>query len=133
MNVVWSAPDRLPVREVWTRLNVARVNDRELAYTTVQTVMDILYRKGWLAREKHGRAYAYWATGSREDYAASLVGQVLDDSGDRAGVLVRLLEQLKPSEVNELRTALEEYKAADKTGKQDKQGRPAERRSRGRA
>lgn len=129
MDVVWQAPTRMPVREVWSRLS----EQRELAYTTVQTVMDILYRKGWLAREKQGRAYLYWATGTREDYAASLVGQVLDDSGDRTGVLVRLFERLQPSEVQELRNALDEVKSPSKARSRSK-GEPAgRRRSGGRA
>lgn len=107
MDVVWATPDRLLVRDVWARLN----EDRELAYTTVQTVMDILYRKGWLTREKDGRAYRYWATASREEYAASLLGQVLQASGDKTVALVRLFEQLDPDEVGELRAALDALKS----------------------
>ena len=30
---------------------------RPLAFNTVQTVMENLYRKGWLTRQKGGRAY----------------------------------------------------------------------------
>ena len=39
------------VREVSERLN----QDRPLAFNTVQTVMENLYRKGWLNRHKDGR------------------------------------------------------------------------------
>jgi predicted transcriptional regulator len=109
MDVVWAATDRLLVRDVWASLN----KERELAYTTVQTVMDILHRKGWLDREKQGRAYAYWATRSREDYAASLLGQALEASSNKTGALVRLFEQLDPGEVSELRTALDQLKAQE--------------------
>ena len=31
-------------------------SDRQIAYTTVMTVMDNLYRKGWLRRHLDGRA-----------------------------------------------------------------------------
>jgi predicted transcriptional regulator len=33
------------------------LEDRALAFTTVITVMDNLYRKGWLRRERDGRAW----------------------------------------------------------------------------
>jgi predicted transcriptional regulator len=33
------------------------LEDRALAFTTVMTVMDNLYRKGWLRRERDGRAW----------------------------------------------------------------------------
>jgi predicted transcriptional regulator len=36
--------------------------DRELAYTTVQTVLNTLHRKGKLKRKVEGRAYVYTAT-----------------------------------------------------------------------
>lgn len=103
MDVMWSATgDGLRVREVLDELN----KSRDLAYTTVQTVMDILRRKGWLAREKDGRAYVYWSTHSRTDYTASLLGQVLDTSQDKTSVLMRLFDRMDPDEVKELRTAL---------------------------
>ena len=37
--------------------------DPPLAYTTVQTMLDILERKGKLKRELNGRAYVYTAQG----------------------------------------------------------------------
>jgi len=42
----------------------------------VLTVVEILWRKGWLAREKDGRAYRYQATVSREDYTVSALGDI---------------------------------------------------------
>ena len=44
MDVVWAAGAPVRVREVSDQLN----RDRRLAFNTVQTVMEILYRKGWL-------------------------------------------------------------------------------------
>ena len=52
---------------------------RELAYTTVQTMLNILERKGKLRRALEGRAYVYSAVVS-EDKA---MGQVLRDLVDR--------------------------------------------------
>jgi BlaI family transcriptional regulator, penicillinase repressor len=52
---------------IWKRgaSNVGEVQDglgRELAYTTVQTVLNTLHRKGKLRRKLDGRAYVYSAT-----------------------------------------------------------------------
>lgn len=103
MNVMWSASQPMPVREVRQRINV----DRDLAYTTVQTVMDVLWRKGWLSRTKQGRAYVYAAAGTREDYVSRLLDDALSDSPDRAAALVRFVERMEPDEVRELRRAWE--------------------------
>ncbi len=50
-----------------------------LAYTTVQTMLNILERKGKLQRRLQGRAYVYSATVSEE----KAVGQSLRDMIDR--------------------------------------------------
>ncbi|MGH8775822.1 MAG: BlaI/MecI/CopY family transcriptional regulator [Jiangellaceae bacterium] len=102
MDVVWAARHPLLVREVLDRLR----RTPEPAYTTVQTVMDILHRKGWLTRARDGRAYRYQPAASREDYTAGLIGEVLAATPDRAATLVRLVETMDASEVATLREAL---------------------------
>src|SRR6201982_2870620 len=52
-------------------------DDRAPAYTTVMTVMENLYRKGWLRRERDGRAWRYEPTGSRSGYTAALMSDAL--------------------------------------------------------
>jgi predicted transcriptional regulator len=47
----------------------------ELAYTTVQTVLTLLYQKGRLRRKLKGRAYEYSPAASRE----SVVGSAIKD------------------------------------------------------
>lgn len=106
MDVIWSAEQPLMVREVLGRLD----RDPEPAYTTVQTVMDILHRKGWLDRAKDGRAYRYEPSASREDYTAGLLGQVLASTPDRTAALLRLVETMDPAEVATLRAALDSAK-----------------------
>ena len=48
MDVMWAADRPFVVREVRERMRY----DRPVAYTTVMTVMGILFRKGVLMREK---------------------------------------------------------------------------------
>jgi predicted transcriptional regulator len=103
MDVVWAAAAPVRVREVSEQLN----RDRPLAFNTVQTVMENLFRKGWLGRHKDGRAYQYVARRSRDDYAAGLLAEALAAAGDPATALVRLVGELEPGEAARLRAALD--------------------------
>jgi predicted transcriptional regulator len=103
MDVMWAAGGPLRVREVADELN----QDRPLAFNTVQTVMEKLFRKGWLNRQKSGRAYWYVTVRSREDYVAGLLGEALAVAQDPAATLVRLVEDLEPREIAQLRVALD--------------------------
>ncbi|HJR59814.1 MAG TPA: BlaI/MecI/CopY family transcriptional regulator [Vicinamibacterales bacterium] len=70
MNVLWIQDD-LAVRDVQTRL------PRRVAYTTVMTTLDRLYKKGVLQRRQAGRAFLYSAALTRPQLQAQLAGQVL--------------------------------------------------------
>ncbi|MFE1984883.1 BlaI/MecI/CopY family transcriptional regulator [Streptomyces mirabilis] len=102
MDAVWAAGKPLRVREVLERLD----RDPEPAYNTVHTVTEILYRKGWLAKEKDGRAYKYGATQSREEYVAGLMGEALSVADDRTATLARFVQQMQPGEAEELHRLL---------------------------
>lgn len=110
MEVVWSADKAITVREVRDRLG----REPAPAYNTVLTVTEILYRKGWLAREKHGKAYRYWPAASRHDYTARLMDEALGSARDRTAALVHFMESMTPEEMTEIRRALD---AADEAGK----------------
>ena len=109
MDVVWAADGPLRVREVAGRLS----RDRRPAFNTVQTVMENLYRKGWLSRQKNGHAHWYTPVRSREDYAAGLVAEALAVAADPAATLVRLVEDMDPGEVAQLKAALDAATARD--------------------
>ena len=72
MQVIWR-------RGASTVSEVQNELDPALAYTTVQTMLNILERKGKLERELQGRAYMYRAKVSEE----KAVGQSLRDMIDR--------------------------------------------------
>lgn len=107
MQRMWSSGEPQAVRAVFDSLT----ESRDIAYTTVMTVMDNLYRKGFLRREKRGRAYLYSAAASQEEHTASLLGEVLAEGGDRAGVLLRFVEQLDETEMEALRQAVTDASA----------------------
>ena len=62
-----------------------------LAYTTVMTTLDRLYKKGLLQRRKIGKAFYYAPAITQEDYhgrlTQHLLGMVLDDGADKNVVL----------------------------------------------
>lgn len=70
MEVVW-AWGSSNVREVTKRM------PRELAYTTVMTTLDRLYKKGLLEREMTDRAFVYSAKVSREDWDLQRAGEMM--------------------------------------------------------
>ena len=95
MEIVWKR-DSASVADVLESLNA---DGRNLAYTTVMTVMSRLNEKGWLLSEKRGRAFVYRAAHSREDAQALVVGEVvralLQDFGDIAvAQFVKELDQI---------------------------------------
>lgn len=61
------------VREVHEKLE----QDREIAYTTVMTVMSRLAEKGLLDREQHGRAFLYVPSCSREEFCSDTISTVM--------------------------------------------------------
>jgi len=104
MDRLWARNRPMLVREVVDELH----NDRALAYTTVMTVMENLYRKGWLRRERDGRAWRYEPTGSRSSYTSALMNDALATSPDRRTALTHFALQMSPNDAALLREALEQ-------------------------
>jgi predicted transcriptional regulator len=105
MELLWSRNEPATVREIVTELR----RRREIAYTTVLTVMDNLYKKGWLRREPAGRAYRYVPVVSREQHGAQEMRQALENSGDRSVALMHFVGRMTLDEAIALREALSSY------------------------
>ncbi|HEX5995903.1 MAG TPA: BlaI/MecI/CopY family transcriptional regulator [Jiangellales bacterium] len=108
MDRLWRWARPATVRDVVDDLNAVR----PLAYTTVQTVMDNLFRKGWLTRALHGRAYRYEPTITRQAAAARLMREALSAGEDHHAVFAHFLAQMDPDESRALRTALRRLRRA---------------------
>jgi predicted transcriptional regulator len=69
----------------------------ELAYTTVQTMLNVLHRKGRVRRELRGRAYIYVPVLSQEKAARQSVIDVLDRvfGGSVEGLVMSLVKARK--------------------------------------
>lgn len=70
LHVLWTGAD-LTVRDVQARLA------RPIAYTTVMTTLDRLFKKGILNRRQDGRAFLYSPRLSADELRASIAGHVL--------------------------------------------------------
>jgi predicted transcriptional regulator len=78
---------------LWQRGTPACVRDIQpafpgVAYTTLMTTLDRLFRKGTLQREKSGRAFYYSPSGSQQQLISQLAGSALATllPGDAASV-----------------------------------------------
>ena len=94
MTAAWTARRPLTVSDARERLDYRTSNGGYPAYTTVMTVMNILWRKGLLSRGKdlldgHSRAWWYEARVTREDHLAAVVRHTLACASDPTAVLDR--------------------------------------------
>jgi predicted transcriptional regulator len=72
MNIVWSVGP-CTVHQILDALPVAR----QLAYTSVSTMVRILEQKGYLKAMKDGRGHIYQAIIPKDDYEASALQQMV--------------------------------------------------------
>lgn len=70
MEVLWTAGE-LSVRDVVEKL------DRKLAYTTIMTTLDRLFKKGLLDRQKAERAFLYTPRVSHQDWERQRAGDLV--------------------------------------------------------
>ena len=102
IEIVWELK-KVTVRRVHDRLKTKR----NLAYTTIMTVMSRLTKKGILERVKQGSSYQYQAVLNKEDFISSSVRSVLgnllnDFSSPAINQFVELLDESDPEKIEEL-------------------------------
>lgn len=91
MNVLWeTGPANVQAVQ-------ARLTGRTLAYTTVQTMLNVLYRKGKVKRRLKDRAYLYQPVVSRQKAVTQAVGDMLDRffGGSADSLVLSLVETRK--------------------------------------
>ncbi|SNY49200.1 Predicted transcriptional regulator [Paractinoplanes atraurantiacus] len=91
MRQLWDAGEPLTVRQVHERLR-----ERDLAYTTVMTVLSRLTKKRVVVQQNDDRAYKYAPAQSREEMTAGLMLDALTASGDQDAALAYFMGQLSP-------------------------------------
>lgn len=107
LQILW---DRGPstVREVLDVL------PKERAYTSVMSLLNVMFEKKLVSREPEGRAFRYAAKHQPRHHETSMVGDLLDRvfSGSASALVARLLEQAQPSEeeLAEIRKLISQHK-----------------------
>ncbi|HTV95850.1 MAG TPA: BlaI/MecI/CopY family transcriptional regulator [Steroidobacteraceae bacterium] len=88
LELLWSKERAVAVRHVQAAFP-------DLAYTTLMTTLDRLYRKGVLMRRRRGRAFVYEPRCSREqmlnERASSQIAELLAASRARSAILSTLV------------------------------------------
>lgn len=75
LGVLWDSASKLSVRKVQECLE----HEQALAYTTVMTVLDRLFDKGLVDREKDGKAFVYRPALTREAYLGGQAARMLTE------------------------------------------------------
>ena len=108
MNVLWETGPA-NVQSVQTNLK-----GRELAYTTVQTMLNVLHRKGKVKRLLKDRTYIYRPVLSRQKAVSQAVGEMLDRffGGSADGLVLNLVEtrHLTPEKLARIQEIIERPK-----------------------
>jgi len=126
MNVLWETGPA-NVQTIQQRL------PRELAYTTVQTMLNILHRKGKVRRSLKGRTYFYKAVISRQQVVSHTISGLVDRlfGGSAENLVMSLLEtkHLTPQKLAKLNEAIkasskEEGKEGGKEEGKEEGGEP---------
>ena len=109
LQVLW---DRGPstVRQVVEVLNEARPR----AYTSIQTMMNVMLEKRLVSRQEQGKAHVYRALRRQDKTLGGLVKDLLGRAfdGSAASLITHVLDQSSPSaeELAEIQRLLDDYK-----------------------
>ena len=111
MGVLWQTG---PANVQTVQQNLA---GRNLAYTTVQTMLNVLHRKGKVKRRLKDRAYFYQPVLSRQKAVTQAVSEMLDRffGGSADGLVLSLVEsrKLTAKRLADLQKILEQPKEGD--------------------
>src|SRR5712671_4494942 len=109
MNVLWeTGPANVQAVQ-------ARLEGRKLAYTTVQTMLNVLHRKGKVKRRLIDRAYIYQPIFSRQRAIGEAIRDMLDrffdGSADRLVLSLLQTRRLTPEKLANIGRLLEEWRS----------------------
>ncbi|MBI2020662.1 BlaI/MecI/CopY family transcriptional regulator [Candidatus Daviesbacteria bacterium] len=103
MEIIWQSSGPVSVRDVTLSLQ----KKRQIAYTTVMTIMGRLVEKGLLEYQKRGKVYFYHPVFSKEKFLTRVSRQLIKNFIDRFGDVAiahfaKELEKLTPMKRKEL-------------------------------
>ena len=106
MNVIWTLGS-CTVKDVLTEIN----KERELAYTSIATIMKILETKGFVKSIKDDKAHIYSPVIAKEDYETQSLDHLAENlfHGDPTIMVMRLLNdsQISKKDLEAIKQVLE--------------------------
>lgn len=106
MDVLWETEKSVNANELRELLLERSRPSKDLAVTTVLTVLSRLEKKGLVVREREIRPHAYRAVTSRAEHSADLMVEALGQAPDREAVLARFVGTVTDDEAEVLRKLL---------------------------
>ncbi len=107
MNIIWSL-DICTVHQIMERLP----KERDLAYTTVSTMVRILEQKQFVSSKKIGRGHIYQAQVSKKEYESSSITHLINNvfQGQPTQLVSRLLSSdgLTQDEIKDIQNLIEQ-------------------------
>ncbi len=108
MNIIWEKK-KATVRDVLHELN----KKENFAYTTIMTIMDRLYKKGLLKREKKGLGYIYYPVITKEEFekktAEKVITELIENNPELTlAAFQGAVEKLSKEEIDKLYKIIEE-------------------------
>ena len=104
LSVLWATDRAMTPREVHAVISAKR----DLAYTTVMTILTRLWEKEEVTREKHGRSFVYQPVLGRDERVAQRLQEVLDAADDRLVALNAFVTSLPADAQAALQASLRE-------------------------
>lgn len=108
LKVLWQEHP-LSVRQVMERLD----GDRDRAYTSVMSLLNVMTEKKLLSREAEGRAFVYRPAVSEKKTLGRMVHDLLGRAyaGSTESLVAHLLDQSQPTaeELAEIRSVIDRY------------------------
>lgn len=107
MNIIWQLGE-CTIKDV----QLALPTGRDLAYTSVATIIKILEEKKVLGSQKKDRAHVYYPLFSKSEYEATALRHITNNlfQGDKATLVMRLLDEkdVSKKELESIRSFLNE-------------------------
>jgi predicted transcriptional regulator len=109
MDALWASDGPLSATDLQDSLENGSTasSGKQLAVTTVLTVLSRLEHKGLVVRDRTVRPHLYRAASTHAEHTAELMHEILGNSTDRREVLARFLGQVSPEEAAALRGLLD--------------------------
>jgi predicted transcriptional regulator len=114
MEIIWQKDCAVCVRDVLEALN----HEKDLAYTTIMTIMGRLADKKLLTKTKVGNAFFFQPSLSRDEFTGQIVGGMIDDlltdfSDAALSHFIRRVEEKDRAVLEKLEQALAKSKEQD--------------------